>query len=161
MLTRATQNPHFQQGIHDQQDDFDYSNFDMNFLMRSIQEEDEFDEFIDEYYQLDQDQTMGLLVHVKPLQNSFGYKVDMGKGSPFMNFMQENPSLQLFKTTFDPHLNRIYFHMANKYNHIVPYYSMKIPEDIEQHRCSVDENFFCGDSKYTAAPVSMAHSKKS
>lgn len=65
------------------------------------------------------------------------------------------------KSTFDAHTNRIYFFLANKYNHEVILQDFAIPDHIDLARCNVFESFFCGDVKYESHELTMSSVERS
>ena len=76
------------------------------------------------------------------------------------SFMSSNEDLQLMKITWDPHMNRIYFHLANRFNHEVTLDDFNLPEYVIYYRCGASDTFFCGDPRYTPKHVNMYNTRK-
>lgn len=59
------------------------------------------------------------------------YKLDDTIVPAETNFFSENPDLQIVKSVFDPHTNRIYFYLANKFNHAITLTDFYTPATVD------------------------------
>lgn len=96
---------------------------------------------------------------IYPLTRQNAYKMKQENQIENVNFFSENDHLILIRSTFNPHTNKLYFHLFNKNNHYADFNEFTLPDSLSSMRCLVSETLFCDQSDYEIKDFTMSYKK--